>query len=57
MLSLQSAITIVSSNKVIYHAIYEIRYRLLKRPDEKIIFSFVKEFLDDNEIAEVFFGK
>ena len=55
MLSLQSAITIVSSNKVIYHAIYEIRYRLLKRPDEKIIFSFVKEFLDDNEIAEGIF--
>ena len=28
------------------------RYRLSKRPDEKIIFSFMKEFLDGNEIAE-----
>ena len=37
---------------MIYQAIYEVRYRLLKRPDEKIIFSFVKEFLDGNEIAE-----
>ena len=37
---------------MIYHAIYEIRYRLSKRPDEKRIFSFVKEFLDGNEIAD-----
>ena len=37
---------------MIYHTIYEIRYRLSKRPDEKRIFSFVKEFLDGNEIAE-----
>ena len=44
--------TIVSLNKMIYHAIYEIRYRLWKRPDEKRIFSFVKEFLDGNEITE-----
>ena len=37
---------------MIYHAIYEVRYRLWKRPDEKIIFSFLKEFLDGSEIAE-----
>ena len=37
---------------MIYHAIYETRYRLSKRPDEKIIFSFMKEFLDGSEIAE-----
>ena len=37
---------------MIYHTIYEIRYRLSKRPDEKRIFSFVKEFLDGSEIAE-----
>ena len=43
---------IASLDKMIYHAIYEIRYRLSKRPDEKRIFSFVKEFLDGNEIAE-----
>ena len=36
---------------MIYHAVYEIRYRLSKRPDEKI-FSFMKEFLDGSEIAE-----
>ena len=41
-----------SLEKMIYHTIYEIRYMLSKRPDEKIIFSFVKEFLDCNEIAE-----
>ena len=40
---------------MIYHAIFEIWYRLLKRPDEKIIFSFLKEFLDGNEIAEISF--
>ena len=33
-------------------------YKLSKRPDEKIIFSFVKEFLDGNKIGEsAFFGK
>ena len=37
---------------MIYHAVYEIRYRLSKRPDEKISFSFMKEFLDGSEIAE-----
>ena len=37
---------------MIYHAIYEIRYKLSKRSDEKRIFIFVKEFLDCNEIAE-----
>ena len=36
----------VSVDKMIYHAIHEIRYRLSKRPDEKRFFSFVKEFLD-----------
>ena len=45
-------VTISSLDKMIYHAIYEIRYRLSKRPDEKIIFSFLKEFLDGSEIAE-----
>ena len=45
-------VVIVILNKMIYHAVYEIRYKHLKRPDEKIIFSFVKEFLDGNEIAE-----
>ena len=40
--------TIVSLDKMIYHAIYEIRHRVSKRPDEKRIFSFVKEFLDGN---------
>ena len=33
-------------------------YKLSKRPDEKRSFSFVKEFLDGNEIAEsTLFGK
>ena len=45
-------VTIVSLDKMIYHAIYEIWYRHLKRPDEKRYFSFVKEFLHRNEIAE-----
>ena len=49
---INNEVTISSLDKMIYHAIYEIRYRLSKRPDEKIIFSFVKEFLDGNEIAE-----
>ena len=35
-------VTIASLDKMIYHAIYEMRYRISKRPDEKIIFSFVK---------------
>ena len=48
-------VTIVSLDKIIYYAIYEIRYRLSKRPDEKRIFSFVKEFLDGNETAESIF--
>ena len=45
-------VTISSLDKMIYHALYEIRYRLSKRPDEKRIFSFLKEFLDGSEIAE-----
>ena len=45
-------VTIASLDKMIYHAINEMRYRLLKRPDEKRIFSFVEEFLDGSEIAE-----
>ena len=52
-----SKVTIVSLDKMIYHAIFEIWYRLLKRPDEKRIFSFLKEFLDGNEIAELVFRK
>ena len=50
-------VVIVILNKMIYHAIYEIRYRHLKRPDEKIIFSFVKESLDGKEIAKSIFWK
>ena len=50
-----SKVTIVSLDKMIYHAIFEIWYRLLKRPDEKRIFSFLKEFLDGNEIAGISF--
>ena len=45
-------VTMVSLDKMIYYAIYERRYKLLKRPDEKIIFSFGKEFLDGNGITE-----
>ena len=37
---------------MIYHTIYEIRYRLWKRPDEKRILSLVKKYLDGREIAE-----
>ena len=44
--------TIASLDKMIYHAIYEIRYRLWKSPDEKRILSFVKEYLDGREITE-----
>ena len=40
---------------MIYHAIYEIRHKLSKCSDEKAIFSFVKEFLDGNKIAENIF--
>ena len=50
-----SKVTIVSLDKMIYHAIFEIWYRLLKRPDEKRIFSFLREFLDGNEIAGISF--
>ena len=49
---INNEVTIVSLNKMIYHEIYEIRYRLSKRPNEKIFFGFVKEFLDGNKIAE-----
>ena len=49
---INNEVIIASLDKMIYHAVYEIRYRLSKRPNEKIIFSFVKEFLDGNEIAE-----
>ena len=51
---INNEVTIASLDKMIYHAIYEIQYRLSKRPDEKRIFSFVKEFLDGNEIAGTF---
>ena len=49
---INNEVTIASLDKMIHPAIYEIRYRLSKRPDEKRIFSFVKEFLDGSEIAE-----
>ena len=48
----KNKVAIVFLDKMIYHAMYEIRYKLSKRPDEKRIFSFVKEFLDGTEIAE-----
>ena len=42
---------------MVYHAIYEMWFRLSKRPDEKRIFSFLKEFLDGrkSKIAEITF--
>ena len=46
---------IVSIDKMIYPAIYEIRHSLSKHPDEKIIFSLVKEFLAGNKTEEFFF--
>ena len=49
---INNEVTIASLHKMIYHTIYEIRWRLSKRPLEKIIFIFVKEFLDCNEIVE-----
>ena len=49
---INNEVTIVSLDKMIYHTIHEIRYKLSKRPDQKRIFSFVKEFLDGNAIAE-----
>ena len=49
---INNEVTIASLDKMIYHAIYEIRDRLSKRPDGKIIFIFEKEFLDGSEIAE-----
>ena len=54
---INNEVIIASLDKMIYHAVYEIRYRLSKRPNEKIIFSFLKEFLDGNEIAESTFWK
>ena len=54
---INNEVTIASLDKMIYHAIYEIRYRLSKRPDEKRIFSFVNKFLDSSEIAESTFWK
>ena len=35
--------------------VYEIQCRFLKHPDEKRIFSFVKEFFDGNQIGESIF--
>ena len=53
---INNEVTIVSLDKTIYHAIYEIWYRLSKRPDEKKVnFSFVKDFLGDNETTESVF--
>ena len=37
---INNEVTMGSLDKMIYHAIFEIRYRLSKRPDEKRIFSF-----------------
>ena len=49
---INNEVTIASLDKMIHLAIYEIRYRLSKRSDEKRIFSLAKEFLDGSEIAE-----
>ena len=49
---INNEVTTVSLDKMIYHAIHEIRYKLSKCPDEKRIFSFVKEFLDGKEMTE-----
>ena len=52
-----NGVTMVSIDIIVYHAIYEVRYSLLKRLDKKNI-SYVKEFLDGNEIEEsIFLGK
>ena len=52
---INNEVTIASLDKMIYDAIYETRYRLSERPDEKRIFSFVKEILDGTEIVEITF--
>ena len=49
---IKNEVTVVSLDKMIYHPIYETRYRLSKSPDKKRIFSFVKEFLDGKKITE-----
>ena len=49
---INNEVTIASLKKMIYCAIYEILYRLSKGHDEKRMFSFLKEFLDGNEIVE-----
>ena len=48
---INNEVTIASLDKMIYYAIYEIRYSLSKRPYEERIFSLLKEFLDGNEIS------
>ena len=54
---INNGVTMTSLDKMIYHAINEIRYRISRRPDEKRIFSFVEEFLDGSKIAESTFSK
>ena len=39
---INNEVTIVSLDKMIYHAIYEIRYRLSKRHDEKEFLVLLK---------------
>ena len=39
---INNEVTRVYLDKMIYHAIYEICNRFSKRPDEKIIVSFIK---------------
>lgn len=54
----ENGVTIISIDKMIYHAIDAMRYNSLsKRPDEQTIFSFVKELLGSNEIEESVFLK
>ena len=36
---INNKVTIASLDKIIYHAIYEIRHRLSKHPDKKRIFQ------------------
>ena len=48
-----NGVTMASIDIIVYHAIYEVRYSLLKRLDKKN--SYVKEFLDGNEIEESIF--
>ena len=49
---IKNEVTIVSLDKMIHHPIHGKWYRLSKSPNEKIIFSFTKEFLNGKKITE-----